>query len=115
VTPDRDDASQLALPLGSLGDPSRRRLRPTVAEPPAPPAAEAEPFQTVLPFGPGLAADTPPFCRCCQTRGCLPVAGGGWTTCTWCEGSRVDPVAVVTWLSHRQPRPGLTVLERLAS
>jgi hypothetical protein len=31
----------------------------------------------------------------------VPAAGGGWTTCTWCEGSRVDPVVFATWLEER--------------
>jgi hypothetical protein len=77
--------------------------------------AQAEPLQLELRLESGQVADTPPFCRCCQRRGCVQVAGGGWTTCTWCEGSRVDPVAVVGWLLRRSPRRGAAALERLAS
>jgi hypothetical protein len=107
-------SAQLALPLGPAVNPRRRRSARSGTGTPAAARADTH-LQVSLDLEQGTVADTPPFCRCCQRRGCVRVASGGWTACTWCQGSAVDPVAVVGWLLRRGPRAGAAALERLAS
>jgi hypothetical protein len=110
-------SAQLALPLGPAVNPRRRRPARSGTGTPATAAGAVTHLQVSLDLKHGMVADTPPFCRCCQRRGCVRVASVGWTACTWCQGSAVDPVAVVAWLLRRGPRGGAAAaaLERLAS
>jgi hypothetical protein len=42
--------------------------------------------QLALELEPGPPADTPPPCRCCRGGGWMPRVGG-WSVCTWCDGT----------------------------
>jgi hypothetical protein len=86
-------ARQLTLPF--VVRPGSRRWRTTAASPVDLDPSLIQPVQQPeLPLVQGAVADTPPWCSCCQTRGCIPAAEGGWTTCTWCDGTRIDPPAL---------------------
>jgi hypothetical protein len=81
----------------------------------AAPVGDVEALQLALDLEPGPVADTPPPCRCCRGRRNVPCAPLGWTSCTWCEGSGVDPESIAP---RRPARPGPArelELERLAS